>query len=154
MDTAAFAAECVAQKISRTMAQFLAERDHGATHDELIAIRNEMRSLLGVKPRRPNAAQRRATRRIIGAVIETAEEGQAIAEALAACDAALIAAGATLDAVSESGSRYYTLRGTKIRVSDHEANAATDNWIVSLAAVSIRVDLRGWENSLEDVIEG
>jgi hypothetical protein len=41
----------------------------------------------------------------------------------------LIDAGAELVQTSSSGSKYYTLAGSPVRVSDHAPNPATDEWI-------------------------
>lgn len=53
----------------------------------------------------------------------------------------ITAEGGTLDNQSESGSRYYTMPdGDKVRVSDHAANAATQDWIDRNNVTEYRVD--------------
>lgn len=72
----------------------------------------------------------------------------------ATVDKALKAAGAVLDAESESGSRYYTMPdGKQIRVADHEANAATQHWKDKKSVHEIRTDKRYWKSALEQALE-
>lgn len=65
----------------------------------------------------------------------------------------LIRSGATLDDTSESGSRYYTLKdGTKVRVSDHSPNAATQNWIDNNGVEDIRTDSARAKSNIDSLL--
>lgn len=64
--------------------------------------------------------------------------------------AALLAHGAMLRFESPSGSRYFVLAGElELRVSDHEPNEKTDNWMGRKQVASIRVDQPEWREQLE-----
>lgn len=65
----------------------------------------------------------------------------------------LVHSGATLSDTSESGSRYYTLNdGTKVRVSDHAPNAATQNWIDNNGVEDIRTDSTRAKSNIDSLL--
>lgn len=65
---------------------------------------------------------------------------------------AMRAFGATLRHHSHSGSLYYVMPdGKHVRVSDHEPNDATENWMNWKNVKEIRVDLPDWRERLEEL---
>jgi putative phage-type endonuclease len=76
-----------------------------------------------------------------------------IRERIATVESGLFAAGYRLKEESESGSRYYVAIGRPdIRVSDHEANAATSAWMSRVGALEVRVDGANVAESLMHVL--
>jgi hypothetical protein len=66
----------------------------------------------------------------------------------------LLASGAKHDAESEYGSRYYTMpNGRKVRLGDHPPTEATDKWLQDHEGVDIRVDHRGWEKEVDELLD-
>ena len=65
----------------------------------------------------------------------------------------LIQAGATLDQTSPSGSRYYTLNGSPVRVSDHPANEATSQWLDRAGGQTIDLGCRNPMDRLAYILE-
>lgn len=62
--------------------------------------------------------------------------------------------GAELNAESDSGSRYYTLKGGRqIRVSDHPPNAATKNWIEENNVLSVLLGTGGGIAEVQDALK-
>ncbi len=81
-----------------------------------------------------------------------------IRDRYAEADRDLLAAGAVREKDLESGSRYYRMPdGTPVRVSDHEATEATQQWLDRNDGVSIRVEkpgvIRNWRGLLDSLLD-
>lgn len=159
MTAATLAAELMSRcpTISRNNLRQHAQRHGIPANDLLLAVREHRRTgrpaggeLLAAQETSRQAAAEHAAWL---ASEQRREERLASAdETLATIHAALVAAGATLDKESESGSRYYTLAsGCPCRVADHDATAATDRWLEREDGEQIRIDRRGWRSAVERI---
>lgn len=61
----------------------------------------------------------------------------------------LTASGFSLANESPSGSRYYIRDGEHVRVSDHEPNEATAMWMEKVGATDLRVNRKGFPDTLK-----
>ncbi|MBS0207725.1 MAG: hypothetical protein JSS27_02105 [Planctomycetes bacterium] len=152
-DLRKFAADSVAEGLTRSQAKAKLQRlGQGHLRSELSPI---MRELMGVPVPKQNFAQRMAAKQRANSETRSDAQEEAINEGFEETDRALRAAGATLDKESDSGSRYYTLAGRKIRVADHEATAGTRHWLDNQDdSAEIRVDQRNWQAALDQAIHG
>lgn len=146
-----FAGECVRRGLSKQQAKSELERvGRGDLRSQLSPA---MRAITGEPKPAPTSAQRRAAERLRTARIVTHEDMAAMDEAMQAVHDALLAVGATLETESDSGSRYYRLAGGGVvRVSDHDATEATQEWLDREEGEQIRVDRRSWRSALNQIV--
>lgn len=83
---------------------------------------------------------------------ESPEPAEIDVAAIAEIDAALLGIGATFKARSPAGSRYYNLSMSTVRVSNHDANEKTEEWIENQSVMEIRVDQPNWREQLEAIV--
>lgn len=67
--------------------------------------------------------------------------------------AAMLGIGGIIRHESDSGSAYFVLPGgLNVRISDHEPNGKTSEWIERNAVVSVRVDQEDWRDQLSAIV--
>lgn len=81
-----------------------------------------------------------------------AEVSDAYGDRLIEAEAGFVAIGAVVRHRSVSGSRYLILRdNTHVRISDHEPNRKTAEWIEKHHVISIRVDQPNWRTVIDSL---